>query len=53
MKSWAGSVALHAMLLVILAFWYFAPALNGPVTFDSRLAGSPNGVPRAKCSRAV
>ncbi|MFI5455129.1 MAG: YfaP family protein [Isosphaerales bacterium] len=44
LKSWAGSVTMHAILLVILAFWYFAPRLNEPVKFDSRLAGSPNGV---------
>ena len=29
---------------VILACWYFSPPLNKVVTFDSRLAGSPNGV---------
>jgi hypothetical protein len=45
LKGWAGSMTLHAILLLILAFWYFAPRLNGPATFDSRLAGSPNGVP--------
>jgi hypothetical protein len=43
-KGWAGSVALHVLLLLILAFWYFSPPLNNMVTFDSRLAGSPNGV---------
>jgi len=43
-KSWAGSVTMHAILLVILACWYFAPRLNEPAKFDSRLAGSPNGV---------
>ena len=44
MKGWAGSVALHVLLLLVLAFWYFSPPLNKVVTFDSRLAGSPNGV---------
>jgi len=44
-KGWAGSMALHAILLVILALWYFAPRVSGPATFDSRLAGSENGVP--------
>ena len=44
MKGWAGSVSLHALLLLILAFWYFSPPLHKMVTFDSRLAGSPNGV---------
>jgi hypothetical protein len=43
-KGWAGSLAAHALLLVILACWYFAPRLNGPPSFDSRLAGSRNGV---------
>ena len=44
MKGWAGSVALHVVLLLVLAFWYFSPPLHKMVTFDSRLAGSPNGV---------
>jgi hypothetical protein len=44
MKGWAGSVALHSLLLFILACWYFAPRTKTPVTFDSRLAGSRNGV---------
>ncbi len=44
LKGWAGSVTLHVILLVTLACWYFAPRLNRPVTFDTRLAGSPNGV---------
>jgi hypothetical protein len=43
--GWAGSVTLHTVLLVILGCWYFAPRLTAPATFDSRLAGSPNGVP--------
>jgi len=44
MKGWAGSVTLHTFLLFVLACWYLAPRTKGPVTFDSRLAGSPNGV---------
>jgi hypothetical protein len=44
MKGWAGSVALHVLLLLVLAFWYFSPPLHNIVTFDSRLAGSLNGV---------
>ena len=28
-KGWAGSLAAHAFLLIVLASWYFAPALNG------------------------
>ena len=43
-KSIGSSVALHVVLLVILACWYFSPPLKKAVTFDSRLAGSPNGV---------
>jgi hypothetical protein len=43
-KGWAGSVALHVLLLLVLAFWYFSAPLHNIVTFDSRLAGSPNGV---------
>jgi hypothetical protein len=48
LKSWAGSMTLHAVLLLILACWYFAPRSNGPITFDSRLAGSPHGVPEGE-----
>jgi hypothetical protein len=47
-KGWAGSLAAHCFLLVVLACWYFAPPLNGPAAFDSRLAGSPNGVPEGE-----
>jgi hypothetical protein len=43
-KGWAGSLAAHAFLLIVLASWYFAPRLHGPNSFDSRLAGSRNGV---------
>ena len=43
-KGWAGSLTLHALLLLILACWYFAPRIRGPIIFDSRLAGSPHGV---------
>jgi hypothetical protein len=35
-------------LLVSLACWYFAPRVNRTVTFDTRLAGSPNGVPEGE-----
>ena len=48
MKGWAGSVALHVLLLLVLACWYFSPPLHNIVTFDSRLAGSPNGVPEGE-----
>jgi hypothetical protein len=47
-KGWAGSVTLHGLLLLILGFWYFAPRNDGPIAFDSRLAGSPHGVPEGE-----
>lgn len=45
LKGWAGSVSLHALLLLTLALWYFAPPVRRPIHFDSRIAGSPEGVP--------
>jgi hypothetical protein len=45
LRGWAGSIALHGLLLLTLALWYFAPPLRRPIHFDSRLAGSPMGVP--------
>lgn len=45
LQGWAASFGLHAALLVVLAFWYFVPDANRPLAFDSRLAGSLNGVP--------
>jgi hypothetical protein len=47
-KGWAGSVTLHSIVLVILSFWYFVPRIAGQATFDSRLAGSPHGVPEGE-----
>jgi hypothetical protein len=44
LKGWAGSVSLHALFLVLLACWFFPPRTDNPIAFDSRLAGSPNGV---------
>jgi hypothetical protein len=44
LKGWAASFALHTALLVVLGLWYFVPSKDGPIAFDSRLAGSPNGV---------
>jgi hypothetical protein len=44
-KGWAGSVSFHAVFLLILGFWAFGSPSNAPIAFDSRLAGSPNGVP--------
>ena len=45
LKGWGASFGLHAALLLILAFCVFAPDVKNPLAFDSRLAGSPNGVP--------
>jgi hypothetical protein len=38
------SLVLHALLLLCLAFWYFAPKVTQSARFDSRLAGSDRGV---------
>jgi hypothetical protein len=43
-KGWASSLALHALLLFCLAFWYFAPRVSMTRPFDSRLAGSERGI---------
>jgi hypothetical protein len=43
-KGWVSSVALHALLLVCLAFWYFAPRINRQRPLNARLAGSERGV---------
>ena len=40
----ALSLVLHSLLLLGLAFWYFAPKVNQSAKFDSRLAGSERGV---------
>jgi hypothetical protein len=47
-KGWAGSLTLHAILLVFLGLWYFSPRVARTAGFDSRLAGSPNGVPEGE-----
>jgi hypothetical protein len=44
LKGWASSLVLHALLLLVLAFWYLAPKVSRPRTFDTRLAGSERGV---------
>jgi hypothetical protein len=44
LKGWAASFAMHTALLVGLGLCYFVPSKNGPIAFDSRLAGSSNGV---------
>jgi hypothetical protein len=48
LKGWACSVTLHVSVLVVLAFCYLAPLARGPIAFDSRLAGSPHGVPEGE-----
>jgi hypothetical protein len=44
LKGWASSLVLHAVLLLCLAFWYFAPKINSQRTLNARLAGSEMGV---------
>ena len=48
LKGWAASFGLHALLLIVLACWYFVPETQRPRTFDTRLAGSKNGVPEGE-----
>ena len=43
-KGWGSSVILHAVLLLVLAFRYFAPKLREAKTISTRLAGSEMGV---------
>lgn len=47
-NGWAGSLGLHLLLLTTLALWVFVPTQRRPIEFDSRLAGSPNGVPEGE-----
>ena len=42
-QGWVGSLALHTVLLMVLAFWYFTPRAARPAEFESRLAGSLDG----------
>jgi hypothetical protein len=44
LKGWGSSLVLHALLLLCLAFWYFAPKISRAPKFDGRLAGSERGV---------
>lgn len=44
LKGWASSLVLHAILLLGLAFWYFAPKMNQQRPLNTRLAGSEMGV---------
>jgi hypothetical protein len=43
-KGFATSIALHGLLLLVLAFWYFAPKVQQARVFDTRMAGSDMGV---------
>lgn len=43
-KGWTSSLAIHAVFLLILAFWYFAPKADAPRPIHSRLMGSEMGV---------
>ena len=42
-REWGWSVGAHALLLLILGLWYFAPQVSQVKTFDTRLAGSEFG----------
>jgi len=44
LKGWGSSLALHAFILLVLAFWYFGPKLNAQRPLNARLAGSEMGV---------
>jgi hypothetical protein len=46
--GWAASLTLHTFVILVLGFWYFVPRITASATFDSRLAGSPNGVPEGE-----
>jgi hypothetical protein len=44
-KGWIISAIVHALLLIVLAFWVLSPAKKGPPQIDTRIAGSEFGVP--------
>ncbi len=44
LKGWGTSLAIHALLLLVLAFWYFGPKFNSARPLSTRLAGSEMGV---------
>ncbi len=44
LTGWAWSLVAHAVLLLILALWYFAPPPTKVPTFDTRIAGTEHGV---------
>ncbi len=48
LRGWVASCGLHVSLLIILAFCYFSPETRRAPTFDSRLAGSPDGLENAE-----
>jgi hypothetical protein len=43
-QGWAYSIAAHSILLLILGLWYFGAKPSQVRTFDTRLAGSEQGV---------
>ncbi|GAC1449587.1 MAG: hypothetical protein NVSMB9_33530 [Isosphaeraceae bacterium] len=43
-RSWAFSLVLHGILLLIMGLWYFSPKVNSARAFDTRLGGSELGV---------
>ena len=43
LKGFLTSFALHGVLLLVLAFWYFAPPYHPPRTIDTRMAGCRHG----------
>jgi hypothetical protein len=44
LHGWGISIAVHSLLLLILALWYFSTKPSEVRTFDTRLAGSDFGV---------
>jgi hypothetical protein len=42
-KGWATSIAMHAVLLLIFAFWLLKPPSKTNTVIDTSLAGSPFG----------
>ncbi len=44
LKGWSTSLTVHGLVLVVLALWVIVPKSKPPRVFDTRLAGSENGV---------
>jgi hypothetical protein len=42
-KGWSVSLGVHALLLLVMALWYFVPLVNEPTTFEGKMAGSEFG----------